>query len=117
FALGRNGPLVDDRLFLAVALSDLAGPVQKQRPVEAVELRPVERPLLDVARDHGLAMTMCRKRPELAGTTPGAVAIRILDTPKHPTIGHRSLLVSSLPNHRDHERQARAQRPAIVKYL
>ena len=33
----RIGSLVDDRLLRAVAFCDLAGPVQKQRPVQAVQ--------------------------------------------------------------------------------
>src|SRR5207237_8238959 len=69
-ALGRVGPLVDDRLLLPVALRNFARPIEEQRPVEAAELRIVEVPLLDVARDQGLAVTVCRGRPELTRTTP-----------------------------------------------
>jgi hypothetical protein len=43
-ALIRIGPLIDDRLLGAVALRDLTGPLQEQRPVEAVELGPLNAP-------------------------------------------------------------------------
>src|SRR5260370_28249821 len=91
-ALGRVGPVIDDRLLLAVALRDLAGPIQEQRPIQPIELRIVERPFLDVPRNHGLAVTVCRVRSELAGATPGTVAVRVLHTTKHPAISHRPSL-------------------------
>src|SRR5205823_1003467 len=78
-------------LFRSVSLRDFAGPIEEQSPIEPVELRVVEVALLDVAGNNGFAVTVCRWCPELAGTTPTAVAVRELHTTKHPTICHRTL--------------------------
>jgi hypothetical protein len=92
FALVLVGPFVNNGLLGTVALPDLAGPIQEQRPVEAVELGFVEGTFLDVACYHRLAVTMRCGRAELARAAPVAVAVPILNAADHPLIGNDSSL-------------------------
>src|SRR5205823_4457769 len=97
FALLGTGPLVDDRLDLAVALMKRTRKIDGDGELDSVELGLVEMSPLDVHRHQAFAIPVARAGVEIARATERAVAV--LDPLAFQTpVGHRHnnlLLVSS----------------------
>jgi hypothetical protein len=86
--LSKIGAFIDNRLAATVALRDFAWPLDEQNPIETVELRFVEIPFLNMPNPNRLTESIRGTRTELAGTSPGAVAIDELSCTNHPPVFH-----------------------------
>jgi hypothetical protein len=94
-ALVGISSIINHNLLLAVALGYLPRPLQQHDIIQPIQPRLIKVAFIDPSGPHSFTKPIRRFRRKLAGTPIGTITIGKAHTPKHPLIGHPTLLSST----------------------